>query len=253
MLVYQRVTKTKNFYTKFEFSEWELLRLSGPRPGLAGRHSIWPMASSPKLAVMRIDRGIGRLSPVESEGCAQSVQPPGDIPPCLVSRLAGVLPTLPWGHWELHAELEANPSVKFALPTQSLVRVPGAKQSGTGPFLCQFVCRAVALSGLDSCPAWSEGSWLPEKALATILVVGQRKGRTLWWKHPRVSNETWPTLKHIKTRLENLKSVHKEDYWNKELLLVSRIPGFGAGRHSIWPVSESLWKGPEPPIDCKAG
>ena len=244
MLVYQRVTKTKHFYTKFEFSEWELRRLSGRRPGPdAGRHSIWP--SSPKLAVMRIDRGIGRLSPVESEGCAQSVQPPGDIPPCLVSRLAGVLPALPWGHWELQAELEANP----------LVRVPGAKQSGTGPFLWQFVCRAVAMSGLDSCPASFEGSWLPEKALATILVVGQRKGRTLWWKHPRVSNETWPTLKHIKTRLENLKRVHKEDYWNEELLLVSRIPGFGAGRHSFWPVSESLWKGPEPPaiIDCKAG
>ena len=189
MLVYQRVTKTKNFYTKFEFSEWELLRLSGRIPGIdAGRQSI-PMASSPKLAVMRIDRK-GRLSP-------------GDIPPCLVSRLAGVLPTLPWGHWELQAELEAKPSVKFALlPASSLLRVPGAKPSGTSPLLCQFDCCAAALSGLDSCPAWCEGPWLPEKALATTLVVGQRKGRTwrtLWWKHPSVSNETWPTLNHIKT------------------------------------------------------
>ena len=115
----------------------------------------------------------------------------------------------------LQAELEANPSVKFALvPAPSLLMVPGAKPSGTGPLPPQFPCRAVA--------------WLPEKALATTLVIGQRKGR-----HPRVSNETWPTLDHIKTRFENLNCVHKEDYWNEELLLVSRIPGFGTGRHSI--------------------
>ena len=80
----------------------------------------------------------------------------------------------------LQAELEANPSVKFALvPAPSLLMVPGAKPSGTGPLPPQFPCRAVALLGLDSCPASCEGSWLPEKALATILVVGQRKGRTL--------------------------------------------------------------------------
>ena len=55
----------------------------------------------------------------------------------------------------------------------------------------------------------------------------------MWWKHPSDLIKTWTTLKHIKTRFEILKSFHKEDYWNEELLLGSRIPGFGAGRHSI--------------------
>ena len=278
-------TRFENLKSVHKEDYWnEELLLVSRIPGFgAGRHSIWPVSESLwKGPEPPIDCKAG-LAP-DPLPCLLPSLPSkllclGSEPSAikaLDSKLAnaeafawvlwklsaGRLPTLPWGHWELpesgkpmlQAELEANPSVKFALlPAPSLLMVPGAKPSGTSPLLCQFDCCAAALSGLDSCPASCEGSWLPEKALATTLVVGQRKGRTLWWKHPSVSNETWQTLNHIKTRFEILKSVHKGDYWNEELLLVSRIPGFGAGRHSIWPVSESLWKGPEPPVDCKAG
>ena len=94
MLVYQRVTKTNTSIQSLNFLNESCFVSLDEDPDLM-LEDIPSDHRHQRLAVMRIDRGIGRLSPVESEGCAQSVQPPGDIPPCLVSRLAGVLPALP--------------------------------------------------------------------------------------------------------------------------------------------------------------
>ena len=65
--------------------------------------------------------------------------------------LVATLEANPSVKFALVPTLEANPSAKFALlPAQSLLMAVGAKPLVAELWLCQFVCRAVALSAHSS-------------------------------------------------------------------------------------------------------